>query len=184
MDDAEVIEISSTSSGGVAVYTISIPGTPAAMPRPEFMTWNGINGKLFRRVVNGAKPAQKKFKKQLVTQMQNNYYLPEGPVYPDGPVAVSIVFHRPVPKSWFVGADRSRPLKTKYEREILRADTHKPDIDNLAKFVLDVMNAAVYADDKQVTRLVVTKVYDDMPPFEGRTVIRFKKWDRSMLMDF
>ena len=36
-------------------------------------------------------------------------------------------------------------------------DTQKPDADNIAKLVLDALNGTAYADDSQVTRLVVIK---------------------------
>ena len=36
----------------------------------------------------------------------------------------------------------------------------KPDIDNVAKSILDAMNGYVYGDDSQVTDLVITKRYD------------------------
>ena len=37
------------------------------------------------------------------------------------------------------------------------ADTHKPDIDNVAKSVLDALNGVAFVDDRCVTRLVVDK---------------------------
>lgn len=36
-------------------------------------------------------------------------------------------------------------------------DLQKPDADNIAKLVLDALNGTAYADDSQVTRLVVIK---------------------------
>ena len=35
----------------------------------------------------------------------------------------------------------------------------KPDLDNVAKVVLDALNGVVYQDDVQVWRLVVNKLY-------------------------
>lgn len=37
--------------------------------------------------------------------------------------------------------------------------TTKPDLDNVAKAILDAMNGIVFEDDKQVVELVVTKRY-------------------------
>ena len=42
----------------------------------------------------------------------------------------------------------------------VKLPTVKADIDNIAKTILDGMNGYVYADDSQVTDLVITKRYD------------------------
>lgn len=39
--------------------------------------------------------------------------------------------------------------------------TKKPDTDNIAKAVLDSLNAVAYADDKQICDLHITKYYSD-----------------------
>ncbi len=39
--------------------------------------------------------------------------------------------------------------------------TKKPDIDNIAKVVLDALNKFVIRDDNQVSKLIVTKKYDE-----------------------
>ena len=41
--------------------------------------------------------------------------------------------------------------------------TAKPDIDNVVKAALDAMNGVVYADDKQVFEVIVSKRYSDHP---------------------
>lgn len=56
-----------------------------------------------------------------------------------GPVSVSLLFLFQV---------RSKPQKFR---------TKKPDLDNLAKLVLDAMNGVVYADDNQVAVLTLSK---------------------------
>lgn len=42
----------------------------------------------------------------------------------------------------------------------------RPDIDNLIKFYLDVMNAIIYSDDSQVVKITSEKVYDKEPRTE------------------
>lgn len=42
----------------------------------------------------------------------------------------------------------------------------RPDLDNLIKFVLDVMNGIVYNDDKQVVKITAEKIYDKEPRTE------------------
>ena len=50
----------------------------------------------------------------------------------------------------------------------------RTDVDNLAKFVLDALNGVLYADDRQVASLTVTKVYDDEEPYVGSTDVCIK----------
>lgn len=69
----------------------------------------------------------------------------------DTPMSVRVDIYKGVPKSWSM-ARRSRALDG---LEI----PGKPDLDNVAKAVLDAMNEVVYADDAQVVRLLVTKQY-------------------------
>ena len=58
----------------------------------------------------------------------------------DGPVGVSVDVHRKLPKG--------RPLKVESE-----SDTFKPDVDNIAKAVLDALNGVAFEDDSQVVCL-------------------------------
>lgn len=41
--------------------------------------------------------------------------------------------------------------------------TKKPDVDNITKAILDSLNQITYRDDSQVTSLIVTKEYGDIP---------------------
>lgn len=62
-----------------------------------------------------------------------------------GPIAVSIMTCRQLPKS---------TPKSVYSEP----DTHKPDIDNIAKIVLDALNGVAWVDDSQVVYLQVNKL--------------------------
>ena len=73
----------------------------------------------------------------------------------DLPCYVRVDVYKGVPKSW-TQAKRARALDG---QEI----PGKPDLDNVAKAVLDALNAVVYSDDVQVTRLLVTKQYSLEP---------------------
>lgn len=53
---------------------------------------------------------------------------------------------------FFLPRPKSLPLKIRYH-------TKKPDIDNLAKSVLDAMEGIIYANDAQVISLQLTKDY-------------------------
>jgi Holliday junction resolvase RusA-like endonuclease len=68
-------------------------------------------------------------------------------------VKVSIEFFLKIPKSI------SR--KSLESNEVM--PTVKPDLDNLAKTVLDGMNGIVYQDDSQIVELHISKKYSDHP---------------------
>lgn len=39
--------------------------------------------------------------------------------------------------------------------------THKPDVDNISKIILDSLNGLAYKDDSQITRLEIEKQYGE-----------------------
>ncbi len=61
-----------------------------------------------------------------------------------GPLAVRVKVVRPLPKS----APKSREGEW---------DTHRPDLDNVVKAVLDALNGAAYEDDAQVVMVTAAK---------------------------
>lgn len=71
-------------------------------------------------------------------------YKASGGTMMDGEIAVVIHVFRELPKS--------RPKKVESE-----PDLFKPDIDNIAKLVMDALNGVAYHDDAQITSLVVKK---------------------------
>lgn len=74
----------------------------------------------------------------------------------DGCVVVDIIACFEIPKSW-----------SKKKREEAKSGnispTVKPDVDNIAKIILDSLNGLAYHDDKQVTSCSVFKHYADEP---------------------
>lgn len=69
-----------------------------------------------------------------------------GETAPKGaPVAVTVVTLRALPES--------KPKRVSSEE-----DTHKPDIDNVLKLVLDALNGVAWADDAQVTSVYALKL--------------------------
>ena len=51
-----------------------------------------------------------------------------------------------------------------------------PDIDNLTKLVLDACNGLFYQDDKQVVKLAVIKMKDNISECSGQTLIQVHKF--------
>lgn len=72
-----------------------------------------------------------------------------------GMTAVNITANYVPPKSW------PKKKLALLRNVICLPMTKKPDIDNIAKSVLDGMNKVVFEDDHLVTDLTVSKVYTD-----------------------
>ena len=72
------------------------------------------------------------------------------------PLAAFLYFRLPIPKSY--PKKRIQACLEGLERPI-----KKPDLDNLAKSVLDGLNGVVYKDDSQLVSIHITKVYDHNP---------------------
>lgn len=72
-----------------------------------------------------------------------------------GPLEVYLRFYITVPDSW----------TQKAKGEAIRGEilpTGVPDLDNLAKSVLDAMTQIVWCDDAQIVRLTIEKTYASM----------------------
>ena len=74
------------------------------------------------------------------------------------PMSLRVIAHHPIPVSW----------PKKKQQAALAGDLipGKPDLDNVAKAVLDALNGVIYEDDKQVIRLVAEKKYSFEPRVE------------------
>jgi Holliday junction resolvase RusA-like endonuclease len=96
--------------------------------------------------------------------------VPSSPVFPPrAPVLVTLEFRLRRPAAHHVARDRARPLR----KGAPAWPTPKPDIDNLAKAVLDALGQwprgarpILWADDQQVTALWARKSYatTEAPP--------------------
>ena len=74
----------------------------------------------------------------------------------DEPLFIIIDAYYPIPKS-FSKTKRNMAIKG----DLLPHS--KPDVDNIAKVVLDALNTIAYVDDKLVTGLLVNKYYATVP---------------------
>ena len=77
----------------------------------------------------------------------------------EGELEARIVAMYPIPKSM-----------TKKKRQLIDEGklhpTKKPDLDNVAKIVLDSLNSIAYSDDSQIVKLGVEKHYSENPRVE------------------
>ena len=74
----------------------------------------------------------------------------------EGPVQIKLIFQMPIPKSYT--KKKIQAIKDGY----LKYDK-KPDLDNLAKAVLDALNGKAYEDDSKITGLFLIKRYSEYP---------------------
>ena len=84
------------------------------------------------------------------------------------PVVVTVKFFMRRPNHDFKGGNRSSGC---LKSMVALVRPIRPDIDNLAKFVLDGLNGLVYSDDRQVVKLVASKLLDMEGDCGGRTVV-------------
>lgn len=77
--------------------------------------------------------------------------------YPlETPVAVYLYFGIPIPKSHC-------KKRAKACLDGLEAPSKRPDLDNMAKAVIDGMNGVIFKDDGQIVSLHMKKVYSSDP---------------------
>lgn len=70
-----------------------------------------------------------------------------------GALRLNLLFYLPIPKSF-----------SKKKRENLMYVSKRPDVDNLAKAVMDAMNnTGIWEDDSQIARLDIVKAYGEEP---------------------
>lgn len=125
------------------MYTVY--GPPKAKARPRA----AMHGKTVR-VYNGQKNEMAMDRIEIMRQMRSYGHLKRL----REPISVSIRFHM--------------GKANKFDRERLKGSPKptKPDIDNLAKYYLDVMNELVYDDDRYITELWCEKLYSVKPKVE------------------
>lgn len=124
---------------------IIIQGKVQAKQRPRF------NGKFTYT------PAQTKNYENWVKLSFINQYPNFKPL--ENELAVNIKAYFEIPKS----------VSKKKREQMLSGNirpTIKPDLDNIAKSVLDALNGLAYLDDKQIVFLKVEKFYDVSPRVE------------------
>lgn len=80
-----------------------------------------------------------------------------------GTLKATLTFIYEVPKS------KSKSIKNDMLNHVIRP-TQRPDLDNLAKSILDSLNGLAYEDDSQIVELNCTKYYG----LEAKTIVSIK----------
>lgn len=123
--------------------SFTIPGAPQGKERPRF---NRNTGRTYT-------PSKTKGYEKLVEWA---YQCEAHGARFTGQISANIVAVYPVPRSW----------SKKRQSEALNGQQLplvKPDLDNVAKAVLDALNGLAYRDDAQVTSLSICKRYGERP---------------------
>jgi Holliday junction resolvase RusA-like endonuclease len=127
----------------------TILGEPMGKERPRF-----------RRVGNYVQTYTPAKTKNYETKVRDSYYSSNMETHHlTGAIEAEIYGVFPIPVSV------SKKLRAKMESGE-EPYTKKVDADNLAKIVLDALNGVAYEDDKQISKLTVTKVYGKDPRVE------------------
>jgi Holliday junction resolvase RusA-like endonuclease len=121
-----------------------IMGEPVGKGRPKFSSRGG-----FARAYTPKKTTdyEKKVRECYLDQIGTKF---------ECALRVEITAFYPIPKS------TSKKNRVKMLRDEIRC-TKKPDIDNIAKIILDALNGVAYEDDKQVVSIEVNKMYGQVP---------------------
>ena len=128
------------------IRTLTIPGEPVAKGRPR-VTSKGV----------AYTPQKTVNYETLVKELWAIKHSAEKPL--EGPLCVYINAYFAIPKSW-----SKKKRQDALNEAIL--PTGKRDCDNVAKSLLDALNQLAYADDAQVTTLIVQKKYSERPRAE------------------
>ena len=127
----------------MACRSIIIPGKPLGKQRPRVLK-TGI----------AYTPKETVNYETFVKMLYLEKYAGEKPF--EGPVSMLISAFYQIPKS-----ASKRQRKAMARHHIL--PTTRPDIDNIAKIIMDALAGVAYQDDKQVTSCAVNKLYSHEP---------------------
>ncbi len=124
------------------MISIEIPGEAVPQARPRVTRWGTYD------------PPKCKAYKQKVGLIAKAIMHGREPLA--GPVKMSVLIFRDIPKSW---------SKKKKAAAIGGAiyPTSKPDIDNLLKGIMDALKGIIWKDDAQVISVEARKSYDVIP---------------------
>lgn len=148
------------------IHRIELAGEPRSLPRAR-TSW-----KSKQKYYNPATKDLNAFKNAVKAAIPQTAM---GCLYPTGvAVCVTLIFYLKRPNYDFMNGQRG----VGQLRSMLPwTRPQVPDIDNLAKFILDGMNGLVFADDRQVVKLVVHKLLDNEGECKGRTVLTVGTFD-------
>lgn len=131
-----------------------IPGQPKAQARPRFgVVKSKSTGKAHAVAFD---PKESRDYKNWIKLCSTEAVKICGWKYTEKQLAVDIEAYFEIPKS------KTNKFKQQAMEGTIRP-TIKPDLDNIAKGVLDALNKLIFKDDSQVVELTIKKFYNDEP---------------------
>ena len=135
------------------IIGFTVDGVPVGKGRPKFARRGNF--------VTAYTPAKTKTYEEQIALVAQESMKTENKVICPSPVQLNMDIFVPIPKSWSK-IKRTRALNGE------EYPATKPDVDNVAKGVLDALNGIVFDDDKRVVGLSISKRYSDRPRVEVR----------------
>lgn len=125
----------------------TVEGLPVPQPRPRFRCVRVKNSNQSRAIAYEDKKHPVHLWKIRVLDAWR-LIIPKAGFRFEGPLIVSLAFRMPRPKNmvW-----KTKPMPSTWDTR------QNGDVDNLAKAVLDALNAKAWLDDRQVVRLTIDK---------------------------
>ena len=127
----------------MTIRKLVIPGKPLGKQRPRVLK-TGI----------AYTPKETANYETFVKMLYLEKYAGEKPF--EGPVSMVILAFYQIPKS---ASKRRREAMARH----LIPPTTRPDLDNIAKIIMDALAGIAYEDDKQITSCSINKLYSDEP---------------------
>jgi|PlaIllAssembly_1097288.scaffolds.fasta_scaffold04203_6 Holliday junction resolvase RusA-like endonuclease len=124
---------------------VNVPGLPVPQGSVE-AALNRVTGKAY---VRGVKPNLAKYRADIREGVTRTMSV-VGPL--DTPMVVRVEFNLPRPKSHYNAKGGLTPRAPSWPSK-------RPDVDKMARAVLDALTGTVWHDDAQVVRLLATKQY-------------------------
>jgi len=124
------------------IYEFEVEGKIVGKERPRVNMYTGM-------VYTPNKTKDYEFLVQQSFKVQNPSF-----TMLDGRIQIEIIAYLSIPKS-----TSKKNIQAMLENEI--SPTKKPDIDNIAKSILDSLNKFVFKDDNQVSKISVEKRFGE-----------------------
>ena len=124
------------------IYEFEVEGKIVGKERPRVNMYTGM-------VYTPNKTKDYEFLIQQSFKIQNPSF-----TMLEGRVSIEIIAYMSIPKN-------TSKVKTQAMIENKISPTKKPDIDNIAKSVLDAMNKFVFKDDNQVSKILIEKRFGE-----------------------
>lgn len=165
LDGRETANLTLSESGELQSLHFWVGGNPRSLQRHR--TSRGF-------MYNPSAPAQRSFRTVIGQLLDTEVHVDDlDPLFGDALLSMTIVFRLKRPLKHF-SANRPGPGRFRPSAPEALSPT-RPDVDNLAKFILDSGNGLLYEDDCQILDLRVRKCLDDDGECRGSTEVRIER---------